>query len=294
MYRFFLALTLGFTPIIEAAAGPKKIVLVAGPKSHGPIGNGIHDYGWSVKLLKAMLEASNVNDQVLVEVHFDGWPQSSHSLDTADTLMIVSDGRDGDLFAEALHLASPERVREVNQHMKRGCGLVLFHFATFAPQQYAAEVLDWCGGYFQWEQNGKRDWYSAITMLEAEVQIPSPDHPVARGLKPFRLKDEFYYNLRFAEPPGTVVPLATVPALKGRDPDGNVVAWARQRGDGGRGFGTTCGHFYDNWNNESFRKLILNGIVWSAGVDVPPTGVTAPFFSRDELDRLLPIGPRSK
>ncbi|MFG0240079.1 MAG: hypothetical protein ACF8CY_03335, partial [Gimesia chilikensis] len=27
----------------------KKVVLIAGPKSHGPVGNGIHDYPWSVK-----------------------------------------------------------------------------------------------------------------------------------------------------------------------------------------------------------------------------------------------------
>lgn len=285
MFRLVCAAVLGTASLLFAGPGPKKIVLIAGPKSHGPVGNGIHDYGWSARLLQAMLRASNVRDQVRAEVHLDGWPRDSKALDDAATIMILSDGRDGDQFAEALHLESPERVRFVGELMQRGCGLVTFHFATFTPQQYAEEILDWCGGYFQWEQNGRRDWYSAITTLEGEVQLPSPDHPVSRGLKPFRLKDEFYYNLRFPDDPKAIVPIAAVPELKGREPNGNVVAWARQRPKGGRGFGTTCGHFYDNWKNESFRKLILNGLVWTAGLDVPAEGVEAPYFTHDELGK---------
>src|SRR4051794_3264219 len=101
------------TPARAAKEAParKKIVLIAGPKSHGPVGNGIHDYGWSVQLLKVMLDHSNVKDQVNVEIHLDGWPTDPKTLEDADTLMIVSDGRDGDKFAEAPHLASAERVR---------------------------------------------------------------------------------------------------------------------------------------------------------------------------------------
>lgn len=285
MFRIAIAAILGVSSLAPAAPGPKKVVLIAGPKSHGPVGNGIHDYGWSAKLIQAMLESSNVKEQIRTEVHLDGWPGDPKAFDDAATVMILSDGRDGDQYSEALHLASLERVRFVGELMKRGCGLVTFHFSTFTPQQFAAEVLDWCGGYFQWEQNGRRDWYSAITTLEGEVQFPSPEHPVARGLKPFRLRDEFYYNLRFPDDPKAFVPIAAVPELKGRHPNGNVVAWARQRADGGRGFGTTCGHFYDNWKNESFRKLVLNGIVWTAGIDVPTEGVRAPFFTHEELKK---------
>src|SRR4051812_40173371 len=82
----------------------KKVVLIAGPKSHGPVGNGIHDYGWSVQLLKVMLDNSNVKDRVKVEVHLDGWPRDPRTLEDADTIMIISDGRDGDQYQEAPHL----------------------------------------------------------------------------------------------------------------------------------------------------------------------------------------------
>src|SRR5712691_1345800 len=31
--------------------------------------------------------------------------------------------------------------------------------------------------------------------------------------------------------------------------------------------------FHKNWGNESFRKVVLNGILWIAKVEVPPNGV---------------------
>lgn len=265
----------------------RKIVLIAGPKSHGPVGNGIHDYGWSVKLLKVMLEQSNVKEQVKVEIHLDGWPKNERTLEDADTIMIVSDGRDGTLFAEAPFLASPARVQFVGKQMKRGCGFCTFHFSTFAPEKYRNDVLRWSGAYFQWEQDGKRRWYSAIKTAEAEVKVATTDHPVARGLTPFRMREEFYYNLRFAPKDAAVKPIWTVPDLPGRAPNGRVVAWARQRSDGGRGFGTSAGHFYDNWKHENFRRLILNALAWTAHVEVPRGGVTARYFTHDEIRKSL-------
>jgi type 1 glutamine amidotransferase len=271
----------------------KKVVLIAGKKSHGPEGNGIHDYPWSVKLLKAMLDESNVNDQLRVEFYLGGWPKNPDTLNDADTILIVSDGRDGDKYEEAPHLASPERVRFFDKQIKRGCGLVLIHFSTFAPNKYQDHILDWAGGFFQWETAGKREWYSAIRTLDkAEVQLATPEHAVLRGVKPFTLREEFYFNIRFRNDKN-LTPLWSVPALKGRKPDGDIVAWANERpkADGGsRGFATTCGHFYDNWKNDDFRKTLLNAIVWTAKVDVPKGGVESRFLSHAEIEsRVKPI-----
>lgn len=89
-----------------------------------------------------------------------------------------------------------------------------------------------------------------------------------------------------------LAPLLAVPALPGRDPDGRWVAWAKERPDGGRGFGTTCGHFYENWRNDDFRKLMLNVIAWSARVNVPAEGMESAFVERDEiLKALAPAQP---
>jgi type 1 glutamine amidotransferase len=279
---------------LHAVDPPKKIVLIAGKKSHGPVGNGIHDYGWSVRLLKVMLDNSNIKERVKVEYHLDGWPRDPKTLEDADTIMIVSDGRDGDKYEEAPQFASRERVRWFDGLMKKGCGFVAFHFSTFAPNEYAEQILHWSGGYFQWETDGKRQWYSAIKTLESEVQPGAADHPISRGTKPFRLREEFYYNIRFKPRDASLKPILVVPALKGREPDGNIVAWAREREGGGRGFGTTCGHFYDNWKNDAFRKLMLNAIVWSAKIDVPKDGVEARFYSHEEIDKALGPMPDPK
>ncbi len=265
----------------------RKVVILAGEKSHGPVGNGIHDYLWSARLLKAMLEHSNVRDQLRVEVHPGGWPRDPRTLEDADTVMVIADGRDGNQYQEAPHLASDDRVRFFDRQMKRGCGLVTFHFSTFAPEKYRDRVLDWNGGYFQWETDGKRQWYSAIETKEAEVRLARPEHPVLRGVEPFTMREEFYFNLRLR--PDGIVPLWTVPALPGREPDGRVVAWARERPDGGRGFGTTAGHFYDNWKLAPFRRTILNAIVWTAHADVPPGGVEARFYTHEEIRAALGI-----
>lgn len=271
--------------------GPKKLVLIAGTKSHGPEGNGIHDYPWSVRLLQVLFERSNVREQVRVETHFDGWPKNPGTLESADTVVLISDGRDGHIGEEAPHLATEERRALMERQIQRGCGLVTFHFSVFAPEAFRDQVLRWSGGYFQWETGGTRKWHSAIRVVEDDLHLPRPEHPVVRGVKPFRLRDEFYYNLRFAEAPGRVVPLLAVPQLDGREPDGRWVAWAVEREDGGRGFGTSCGHFYNNWKNDGFRKLLLNAIAWTARLEVPPSGVEAEYVERPEILEALAKRP---
>ena len=51
------------------------------------------------------------------------------------------------------------------------------------------------------------------------------------------------------------------------------MAWASERANGHRGFGFTGGHWHWNWGNPSFRKLVLNAIVWVANGEVPAQGV---------------------
>lgn len=273
--------------ITAAETPPKKLVLIAGKKSHGPEGNGIHDYPWSVKLLKVMLDNSNVSEKVRVEYHLDGWPKDEQTLDDADAIMVISDDRDGDLYEEAPHFATEEHRKVIAKQIARGCGFLTFHFSTFAPDKFADDILSWSGGYFDWETDGKKQWYSAIKTLDAEVQLAAPNHPVLRGVAPFKMKEEFYYNIRFANDDKSLKPLFVVPAVEGRPENGNVVAWAKERPDGGRGFGTTCGHFYDNWREANFRKMILNAIVWAAKADVPETGVDAKYYTHEEITNAL-------
>jgi len=62
------------------------------------------------------------------------------------------------------------------------------------------------------------------------------------------------------------------------------VAWAYDRPGGGRGFGFTGGHSHWSWACDSFRKVVLNGIVWTAGIEVPADGVPSKTPTFEELE----------
>src|SRR6266480_2549649 len=70
----------------------KKIVLIAGKKSHPPA---THEYIKSVRLLKVMLDTATNLKGVKTEVHYNGWPEDPSTLDDADVIMTISDGQDG-------------------------------------------------------------------------------------------------------------------------------------------------------------------------------------------------------
>ena len=60
----------------------------------------------------------------------------------------------------------------------------------------------------------------------------------------------------------------------------------------GRSFGITLGHFHPNYGIESFRKAIINGILWTANVEVPKNGVDVTIDA--EKDMKLGPDPRKK
>jgi hypothetical protein len=60
-------------------------------------------------------------------------------------------------------------------------------------------------------------------------------------------------------------------------------AWAVENPNGQRGFGCSGAHYHWNWGHDQFRKLFLNAIVWTAGVDVPAGGVSPGVVTVDDL-----------
>src|SRR5439155_19335088 len=76
---------------------------------------------------------------------------------------------------------------------------------------------------------------------------------------------------------------ADAKAHAGRD---EIIAWSYERPDGGRAFAFTGCDLHKNWSLESERKLVVNGILWAAHIDVPANGAPADF-SPDDLNRHL-------
>jgi hypothetical protein len=70
------------------------------------------------------------------------------------------------------------------------------------------------------------------------------------------------------------------------------VAWAYDRPDGGRGFGFTGFHVYDNFKNDNFRTLLLNATAWTSKLEVPAKGIQTPTPTAEDLDRWYQEGLR--
>jgi len=284
MSRWLVWVCLALSTLSGSAARPRKIVLIAGKKSHGP---GEHEYLKTVKLLKVLLDRSPNLHGVQTEIYFNGWPDDPKTLDTADTIVVISDGQDHD-ESPRVPIFTPERIRIVEKQMARGCGFVTFHFSTFISYEYADQVLEWNGGFYEWDE--KRGRTSLIKTVETDVKLGAPGHPILNGVQPFHFKDEFYYQIRFRQNDARLRLILQVPALS-PVPEDQAVGWAVERQNGGRGFGTTTGHYFANWHNDNYRKLILNAIVWTAGADVPSGGVESTFVEDDVADRALLTNP---
>lgn len=264
------AALIGFGISAAAAdAKPRKIVLIAGPITGHP--KETHEYEKNVILLKHLLDTSpNLKGKIITEAHFKGWPSNPATLDDADTIFLTADGSDRNETDHPLYAG--DRLRVIEKQMKRGCGLVLFHWSTFNPVRAHDLITEWVGGYFDYETGPPpRRWYSAIQTWQADAAPTLPHHPITRGVKPFQVEEEFYYRIKFRENDPRLIPiLRTRPPKESED---FIVGWAVERQDGGRGFGFTGGHFYKNWWAADFRKLILNAIAWTARVEAPQDGV---------------------
>ncbi len=259
----------------------KKVVLVAGPASHG---YGSHEHNAGCLLLAKMLNENMPSIHAVV--YTNGWPKDPTAFDNADAIVFFCDGDGG-------HVATPH-LAEIDTLAKKDVGIAMLHYAVELPKGKPGNyLLDWIGGYYE-------TFWSVNPIWKAEFK-QLPEHPIARGVKPFAIDDEWYYHMRFAEDMKNVSPILTaVPpdsTRKGKDdPHGGNptvrarmgmpehVAWAYEKPGGGRGFGFTGGHWHWSWAHNDFRKLVLNGLVWIAGAEVPPDGVPSKTPSLEELE----------
>lgn len=258
------------------ADGRKKIVMVAGTPSHGP---GAHEFNAGTMILKKCLDGV---PGVLATAYYNGWPADPTAFDNADSILLYMDGGGGHPVIQR------NRLTEVDQLMRRGVGLCCAHYAVEVPKEKGGpDLTKWIGGYYETGFSINPHWHAAFKLL--------PKHPVTSGVEPFSINDEWYYNIRFPEGQSGIEPLlsATPPdasrktdAAKANPGRAEIVAWAVERPDGGRGFGFTGGHNHSNWGNDNFRKLVLNALLWTAKADVPAAGA-ASTVSPEELTKNL-------
>jgi hypothetical protein len=263
--------------------GAKKVVLVAGNPSHG---FGAHDHRSGCYLLANRLEESGLG--ILTAVYFPGWPRDPTAFDNANAIVVYSDGGGGHPIAR--------HIDEVAPLARKGVGLGFIHYAVEVEKGKVGDAfLDWTGGYFEMNLSVNPHWTIQSAVL-------AKDHPITRGVKPYSVNDEWYFYMRFRPGMEGVTPIlsAVAPPETMSRPDGSHsgnpavresvkrgdlqhVMWARERPDGGRGFGFTGGHDHWNWGHPDHLKLILNAIAWIAGAEVPQGGVKARPVTVEDL-----------
>jgi trehalose utilization protein len=240
------------------SAPAATIVLSAGAvKPRDRLGH--HDYLAGCALLADLLRQTPGVDAALVR---EGWPQDERTLDAARSLVCYSGGGGKQPF-----LASPERIERIQRLVDRGMGLVMIHQAVSFPPELAARAAGWLGAAHVRSRSGRGHWWTQHRDF--------PEHPVTRGVRPWRIRDGWLNELEFAANADGVVPLVWAgPRHRGSRAGGaaDVVCWAWERPGGGRSFCFSGLDAHSAWSVPGLRQLVVNGILWSAGLPVPAAG----------------------
>jgi hypothetical protein len=252
----------------------KKIVFIGDAGTHGPLGN--HEFVAGFMLLSRQLQAAYPNVHCVVHTS-KKWPgELSH----ADAV-IVGLNHGGRAAADA----------EIFNAVRRGAGFMAVHYGVEVNKgEQGDNFTQWIGGYYETSWSVNPWWTPKFESF--------PEHPVTRGVKPFSVRDEWYYHMRFAGDMKGVTPILTdLPPLNSAGGNSNAkeavsqkqpqhMAWAYNRPDGGRGFGFTGLHAHANLADDGFRTVLLNATAWVAGLEIPKAGVPSKAPSLDELNEL--------
>ena len=282
-----LCLTVALGLVAGAAAAPKKVVMIAGKPSHGPLS---HEHNAGIQLLAKCLEEGAAK-LVTPAVRLNGWPSDESIFDGADAIVIYSDGGGRHPALQGGNLAKLDKL------MAKGVGFLTIHYAVEPTTAKGnKEFLEWQGGCFETHWSVNPHWTANFSKL--------PKHPITSGVKPFKANDEWYFHMRFVPGMKGVTPILSdvAPAATMKRGDGahsgnphvrktveagasQHVAWAYQRENSGRGFGFTGGQ---NWGNDDLRKTVLNAILWVAKAKVPKDGVPSSLTEDDLYANLDP------
>ena len=284
------------------ATETKTLVVIAGKPSHPPR---MHEFNAGVQLLARCLEHRSDLD---LRISLNGWPRDEAVFDGVDAIVFYMDGG-------PRHEAVQEngrRLSMIDEWADQGVGLGFMHYGVeVVPEQAGTHFLKWIGGHYEHMHSCNPIWSPRFDVF--------PKHPITRGVKPFSVEDEWYFNMRFVKnisgnkrdviddlqftpilvgtPDETVrdgpyvYPRGPYPHIQANKGRAEAMMWAVERPNRGRGFGVTGGHFHDNWANDNFRKTILNAFLWISGVKVPRNGVTSKLNS-NELNLNLDPKPR--
>ena len=277
-----------------SASKNKKVVFISGKPSHGWMK---HEHRAGNIILAKRVNESGLPIEAMV-LDDIGYPNDESVLEDASTIVLFCTGHGG-------HVLNP-KLKEFDALMKKGIGVIMIHWATEAVSGAPGnKFLEWMGGFCDLNWSVNPHW---------KPNFKPRKHPIWNGVQPFSVDDEWYFHMRFVKDQTGLTPILTdlPPPETLKRPDGlrsgnpavrkavangesQHVAWAYQRPTGGRGFGFTGGHHHISWQDDNYRKIMLNAILWTAGMEVPKQGVDSSTPDKIEIESNLdPVEKKRK
>lgn len=239
------------------------------------------DYGFDVTVCYSLDEAGNISPGNQKSI------SGLEALDDADLMVLFTRFRD----------LPPEQFQHFLKYVKSGKPIVGFRTATHAfmfrdPKSPYRDwnnekIADLVGQRWITHHGHFGDGHEYLT--EVTIDEDAKDHPILRGVKPYKAYSWLYHVQGGSDGhklAGDSQPLLTGHSLKSNhEKNGNLdkypltnpVAWTKtytgEDGTKGRVFFTTTAHPFD-FKDPNVRKLALNGILWSLGMEdkIPAEG----------------------
>ena len=223
-----------------------KVVLIAGPKDHGPAE---HDYpAWLMQWGQLLTAAPELDVQV-------GWEfPTQEQIADADVLIFFQKGSWDQVRAAAM-----------DAFFARGGGAIYLHWAVNGSDR----VEDFS------KRIGLASWGGKIQFRHGplELQITNRNHPIMRNVPTLDLLDESYWKLT-----GDVSRIGLL-ATSQEDGQPTPQIWTYEP-NGGRVFVSIPGHYSWTFDDPIFRIVVLRAIAWVAKEPIDRFNELVPLGAR--------------
>lgn len=241
---------------------PKRVLLLGQRADSHP--RTTHEYMAGVRLMSRLLQ-NHGNLQVIVVQADNPWSDGPEQIEGADGVVLY--------LTEGAKWVSDDKVRlaAFQRLAQKGGALCGLHWGVGTKEAPPIEnflaLFGCCHG-------GPDRKYK---FGQFELAPTSERHPITSGIARFSVHDEFYYALKTPE---RITGLTMLMNAQGNEVD-HPVAWAWERPDSGRSFGFTGMHFHENWNKLEYRRLIVQGVLWSLHESIPENGLELNITEND-------------
>jgi hypothetical protein len=269
MTKFFLVFVL-LSFSLFAQVDSKKVLFLAG---HHDLIHNEHEFLAGCHLLAYQLNNSGLAIEASVVESLS--TLDDQDFEDIDVLIVYSGG-----FGQH---ALNKNFAKVDSWFKGNKSIGFLHTACQVSKGAKSKLMTkWAGGYYRNYFSTDPEWLCST--------ILNKNNTLTKGVKPFELRDKWLFNIHFEKEGSVQTVLSGTPdelARSGKytshrnaiksivDAKDKIekLMWTHETPSGGRSLVFTGGHYYENWRNQNFCKLVLNGIVWLAGIGVPEGGV---------------------